>query len=323
MRPRWWTAFVVLVLLAANGAGAEPGTKPARIGVLTTSFGLSPHAAGLRDGLAALGYRENEDFVLGVRFAEGDVTALQRAVNELIWTGSNVIFATGANPTLAAQHMTKRIPIVFAGVADPVGLGLVERLEQPGGNVTGVADRDIEVGARRLEILRDLVPGMKRVLYVHDGSDPYSLALAKVYRDAGRQLGLEVLDRPVRSEKEADTAFAQIGRADVHGIIGPAYTSFNLAGHVLDAARRRRLPTVGSTAFWAEVGGLVSYGADLHETGRQAARLVDRILRGESPAQIPVQSPTKIELSVNVETARTLGLPIAPHMLDNVDRIFR
>jgi putative ABC transport system substrate-binding protein len=234
-----------------------------------------------------------------------------------------VIVAAGANPTLAARQMTKRIPIVFAGVADPVGLGLVERLEQPGGNVTGVADRDIEVGARRLEILKDLVPGMKRVLYVHDGSDPYSLALAKVYRDAGLKLGMEVVERAVRSEKEADTALAQIGRANVHGIIGGAHTSFNIAGHVLDAARRRRLPTVGSAAFWAEAGGLVSYGADLHETGRQAAKLVDRILKGESPAQIPVQSATKLELSVNVDTARKLGLPIAPTILEHADRVFR
>ncbi len=323
MGPRWW-AFVVVVLLAAPGAGAEPPARPVRIGVLTSSFGLSPHVAGLRDGLAALGYRENEDFVLGVRFTEGDATALQRTVGELIWTGVDVIFATGANPALAARYMTTRIPIVFAGIADPVGLGLVERLDEPGGNVTGVADRDdTEVGARRLEILRDLVPGMKRVLHVHDASDPYSLALAKVYREAGRQLGLEVVDRPVQSEKEADTAFAQIGRADVQGIIGPAHTSFNIAGHVLDAATRRRLPTVGSTAFWAEVGGLVSYGADFQEVGRQAARLVDRIIKGERPARIPVQSTTKIEFSVNVETARTLGLPLAPRILDRADRVFR
>jgi putative ABC transport system substrate-binding protein len=311
------------VLLAASGAGAGQRSGPARIGVLATSFGLSPHAAGLREGLQALGYRENEDFVLGVRFTEGDPTALQRAVGEAIWAGADVIFAAGASPAQAARQVTGRIPIVFAGVADPVGLGLVESFARPGGNVTGVADRDIEVGPRRLQIFKDIVPGLKRVLYVHDGNDAYSLALAAVYRNAARHLGLEVVDRPVRTEKEADTAFAQIGRANVHGIIGPTHTSFNIAGQALDTARRRRLPIMGSTAFWAEVGGLASYGANFQETGRQAARLIDRILKGEKPAEIPVELNSKIELSVNIHTARTLGLAIEPEILDRADRVFR
>jgi putative ABC transport system substrate-binding protein len=322
MRPRWWL-FVGLVLLAASEAGAGSRTGPVRIGVLAPSFGLSPHAAGLRDGLAALGYREDADFVLVVRFAEGEPVALQRTVAELIWMGADVIVAAGATPALAARHMTQRIPIVFAGVTDPVGLGLVDHVERPGGNVTGVADDDAAVAIGRILMFRSLVPGMKRVLYVHDGHDPHSLALARAYRGAGERLGLEVVDRAVRSEKEADLAFAHIGTANVHGIIGPTYTSFNLAGHVLDAARRRRLPTVGSTAFWAEVGALMSFGADFRETGRQAAQLVDRIVKGERPAQIPVLLNSKIELSVNVETARALGLSIAPEVLEYVDRIFR
>jgi putative ABC transport system substrate-binding protein len=322
MKSRWW-AFVLLVLLVAIEAGAGLPHAPARIGVLATSFGLTPHAEGLREGLVALGYREGEDFVLGVRFAEGDLPALQRSVVEVIWSGADVIVAAGTSAARAVQDATRRIPIVFTGVGDPVGAGLVERVDRPGGNVTGVADLDPEVAARRLDIFADLVPGMRRVLYVHDVTDHWSVALAEVYRDAGRRLGLEVVDRPVRNDKEADTALAQLGRANIHGIIAPPQTSLGIAGYVLEAARRRRLPTMGGSTFWAEAGGLAGYGADLHESGRQAARLVDRILQGDAPAEIPVQFNTRIELSVNVQTARTLGLPIAPRILDRADRVVR
>lgn len=320
--PRWW-ALVMIALLTAGGPAAGQDIAPARIAVLTTSFGLVPHVAGLREGLAALGYREGDDFVLQVRFTEGDQTSVERAVGAAIWSGADLIFAIGARPALAAREMTRRIPIVFAGVADPVGLGLIQTLDRPGANVTGVADREVEVGARRLEIFKDLVPGLRRVLYVHDANDAVSLALAAVYRDTGRRLGVEVLERPVSSEAEVDAVLRQVRRGDVQGIIGPPHSSFNVPGSVLDLAGRRRLPTLGGTTFWAEVGALVSYGASVHDAGRHAAHLVDRVLRGDDPARIPVHVNTRIELSVNEQTARTLGLAIAPDVLDHADRVFR
>lgn len=316
-------ALVAAAVLLAKQAGAVPHGRPVRIGVLTTSFGLPPHAAGLRDGLRALGYHENEQYVLGVRFVQGDTSALFAAARELIQAKADLIFSAGANPALAASQATKTIPIVFAGATDPVGLGLVESLARPGGNVTGVADRDVELGSKRLEVFREMVPGLKRVLFPYDGNDAYSVALAKTYRDAAARLGLELVERGVHTVHEAEQALAEIRPGDVDGIVGPTHASLNILELILEAAMRRRLPTMGGSAFWVEAGGLASYGSDVYETGRQAARLVDKILRGAAPADVPVEVNAKIEFSINMKTARILGLTIAPVMLYRADRVIR
>jgi putative ABC transport system substrate-binding protein len=322
--PRWYVSLAVLVagawLLASGVSDAQHG-RPVRIGVLTNSFGLPPPAVGLRDGLLALGYRENEQFVLGVRFTGGDMTTLHAGARELIEHGADLIFASGANPARAAREATKKIPIVFAAVGDPVELGLVESFARPGGNVTGVADRDIELGAKRLEVFREVVPGLKRILYLYDGNDPHSVAGARVYRDAARQLGLELVERMVRTEKEAQSALADIRRGEVHGILGPLNAALNIPGLLLEIATQRKLAIMGVSAFWVEQGGLASYGADFYETGRQAARLVDKILRGMKPAEIPVEVNSKIEFSINVRAAKALGLTIAPEILYRADRV--
>jgi putative ABC transport system substrate-binding protein len=277
---------------------------------------------GLRDGLLALGYREGEQFVIGVRFTQGDTTLLPEAALGLIRDGADLLFPTDANAARAAQKASSRIPIVFAAVVgDPVELGLVQSFPRPGGNITGVTDGDLDLNPKRLEIFRDVVPGLKRVLFPYDPSDAHAAAAARAYRDGARQLGMVLVERPVRSEEEARTTLARLRKAEVDGIVAQSTTALNIPGVVLEATSERSLPTMFNAAFMVERGGLVSYGPDWYESGRQAARLVDKIVRGEDPGRIPVETNPKIELAINVKTARALKLEIPPSVLQRANRL--
>jgi putative ABC transport system substrate-binding protein len=278
---------------------------------------------GLRDGLLALGYRENQDFVLGVRFTQGDVTALPAAARELVQLGADLIFTTATNATRAAQMATQQIPIVFAGAVDPLGAGLIQSFARPGGNITGVTDLSLELGPKRLQVFQELIPGLKRVLFLYDATDAYAVKEAGVYRDAARRLGIELVERAVQSEAEARTALAQVQQGEVDGILKPNSLSLNIPGFILETTTQQRLPSMFDAAFWVEQGGLASYGPDFYETGRQAARLVDKIVKGANPGEIPVEVNPKIEFTINLKTAAALGLTIAPEVLYQASRLVR
>ena len=326
-RPLWRCGLALLGLLAGaalhgGSADAAERTGPVKIGALTGSWGPTPQVAGLRDGLLALGYRDGEQFVIGVRFTQGDIAALPAAARDLVQSGVDVIFATDVNAARAAQMATNRIPIVFAAVVgDPVALGLVQSYARPGGNITGVTDGDIDLGAKRLEIFKEMVPGLKRVLFAYDPNDAYAVAAARVYRDAARHLGLVLLEKPVRTEEEARTTLSRLRKAEVDGIVAPPALSLNIPGFVLDATSQRAIPTMFNGAFFVERGGLASYGPDFYESGRQAARLVDKIVKGEDPGRIPVEANPRIELTINMKVARVLKLTIAPAVSQRANRL--
>jgi putative ABC transport system substrate-binding protein len=301
---------------------ARPPGRLIKIGALSESWGPTPGIAGLREGLRELGYRENEHFVLGIRFTQGNPGELQQAARDLVRHGVDIIVAAeGGNTAKAAQAATTRIPIVFLGSSDPVGLGLVRSLAQPGGNITGTADLDIELAPKRMEIFRELVPGLRRLLLPYDATSPSAERQLSVYRDAARRLGLTLVERPVRSEEEARAVLARLRAGEVDGLFAPRFVSLNIPGFVLEAGQRLRLPTVFHQAFFVERGGLVAYSAGAFELGRQVARLVDRILGGTRPADLPVEQPTKLELAINLKTARDLGLSIPPAVLLRADRV--
>jgi putative ABC transport system substrate-binding protein len=216
-----FVALAVLLVsrgLLAGSVGAEEHAQPIKIGVLTASWGPTPAAVGLRDGLLELGYRENEQFVLGVRFTQGDLAALPTAARELVQYGVDIIFASDDSAAKAAQMTTTRIPIVFSAVGDPVGLGLIQSFARPGGNITGVADVQLELGPKRLEVFREVVSGLKRVLFLHDAADAHAVAGARAYRDAARRLGMVLVEKPVRTEEEAQATLAQVSKGEVHEI---------------------------------------------------------------------------------------------------------
>jgi len=277
---------------------------------------------GLRDGLVALGYREGEQFVIGVRFTQGDIAALTAAARDLVQSGVDLIFAIGVTAARAAQLATNRIPIVFASVVgDPVALGLVQSYARPGGNITGVLHEDIDLSAKRLEIFKEMLPGLKRVLFTYDPNDTDEAAAARLYRAAARQLGLVLVEKPVRTEEEARTTLAKFRKGEVDGIIAPSNLSLNIPGVVLDATSQRTIPTMFNGAFYVERGGLVSYGPDFYESGRQAARLMDKIVKGENPGRIPVEANPKMELAINMKVARALKLTISPAVSQRANRL--
>jgi putative ABC transport system substrate-binding protein len=277
---------------------------------------------GLRDGLLALGYRENEDFVIGVRFTQGDLAALPTAARELVQYGVDLIF-TGGSEVEAAQMATTRIPIVFTFADDPVGRGLVQSFARPGGNITGVTHLSLELGPKRLQVFQDLMPSLKRVLFPYDANHTDSVARAAVYRAAAHHLGMELVEKPVHTEAEAQATLAQVRQGEVDGILATEGVSLNIPGFVLEATTQRALPTMFDAAFWVEQGALASYGPDYYDSGRQAARLVDKILKGANPAELPVEVNTKIEFVINMKTAQALGLTIAPEVLYQADRLVR
>jgi putative ABC transport system substrate-binding protein len=324
---QWWPVVLVVLLMSSGlftgSVSAEERTYPIKIGVLTASSGPTPTLVDLRDGLLELGYRENEQFVIGVRFTQGDLTALPAAARELVQYGVDIIVTSDDSPAKAAQMATTRIPIVFSVVSDPVGLGLIQSFARPGGNITGVADVRLELGPKRLEVFREVVPGLKRVLFLYDAADADAVAGAKMYREAAHRLGVELIEKPVRTEEEAQATLAQISKDEVDGILEPPQASLNIPGFSLEAASHQAIPTMFAAPFWVERGGLASYGPDFHETGRQAARLVDKILKGANPAEIPVEVNPKVEFAINLKVAKALGLTIAPEVLYRADRIIR
>jgi putative ABC transport system substrate-binding protein len=207
-------ALVVLLVSSALLSGdtrAAERARPFRIGALTESWGTTPPIVGLRDGLLALGYHEPEQFVFGVRFTQGDQTALPAAARELVQYGVDLIFASEVAAAKAAQMTTTRIPIVLAGLGgNPVGMGLIESFDRPGGNITGVVSLDVDLGPKRLELFRDLVPGLHRVLFLYDVNDASSVVAARRYREAAHRLAIVLVEQTIQTQVEAQATLAQV-----------------------------------------------------------------------------------------------------------------
>lgn len=312
--------FVVLLALVALRSLAV-AAEPVKIGALNEGWGVTPATVGLRDGLTALGYREGMEFVIGTRFTQGDTKGLPAAARALLKSGSDILFTSGMNAAKVAQAATTTVPIVFAEVvADPVGVGLVQSIAKPGGNITGVTDLSDELGPKRLEILKEMLPGLKRVVFVYDPQAIGSGEFLRGNRDAARQLRITLVERPARSEADVRAAVAAARKGE-DGLIPGSSMSLNIPGLVLDATAQYRVPTIFNGQFWTERGGLASYGPDFYGSGRQAARLVDKIIKGEKPATIPVETNSRIELVINLKVAKALGLEIAPIVIQRATRV--
>jgi putative ABC transport system substrate-binding protein len=277
----------------------------------------------LRDGLLELGYRENADFVIGVRFTQGDLSALPGAARQLVQDGVHIIFADHDDAAKAAQQVTTQLPIVFATVGDPVGRGLIHSFARPGGNITGVADLHLELGPKRLEVFRELMPGLQRILFPYHATDAYAMAEARELRTAANRLGIVLVERALHTQEEAQALLAAARSAEVDGILAPRCCAMNIPGFVLETTVHRGMPTMFEAAFWVERGALASYGPDLYASGRMAARLVDKILKGANPAELPVEVNPQLEFVINLKVAQALGLTITPEVLYRADRLVR
>jgi putative tryptophan/tyrosine transport system substrate-binding protein len=313
---------IVQPLLVSDGGAAER-TQPLRIGALTDSWGPTPGVVGLRDGLTELGYRENQDFVIGVRFTQGDIGALPQAARELVKQGIDILFTNNPAPAKAAQMATNQIPIVFYGAGDPIGLGLIKSFARPGGNITGVTDLDLDLDSKRLEIFKEMIPGLTRVLFPYDKAEEFSIAQAKIYRATARRLKIMLIEKTIANQTEAQATFDDIKSNEVHGIVVPRSLSFNIPGLAIEVTSRQRIPTMFFGPWYVEQGGLASYGPDFYQSGRQAARLVDKIVKGSNPREVPVEVNNNIEFVVNLKVATALGIKILPEVLYRATRVIR
>ena len=309
-------------LLAAPLAAAEqqPG-KVWRIGLFHVGLDhIPPSLDGLREGLKALGYEEGRNIQLDFRNL-ADEEAARVTAREFVREKVDLIVAFEPQTVRAAKAATSTIPIVFLHVFDPVAAGFVASLAHPGGNLTGFGQFS-DFAPKRLELLKSIAPTTHRVLVlvaIDDPSAPESLA---TLRQAAAALKLELLERPVRDESDIKRVFASIKPGEVQAVFIAASTlTTKFPSLILRLATERKMPMSMHRKDWAERGALFSYGADYPAMGRDAARLVDRILRGTRPADLPVEQVTKVEFVINLKTAKALGLTIPPSLLLRADEV--
>jgi putative ABC transport system substrate-binding protein len=318
------TVFLTLLTLALGAVSVAKPARPVLIGALTESWGPTPPIVGLRDGLVHLGYQEERDFVLGVRFTRGNRDALPRAARELVDAGAHVLFTDSNGTAKAAQLATTEIPIVFAGVEDPVGAGLIQSFAKPGGNLTGIASLDTELGPRRLQLFHALVPTLKRVLYLYAANDIYAQHAAALYRWAAQRLGMTLVEQVVHTEEDVHTALADLRQRNVDGMLAPRCCALNISGFILEAAKQQAVPSMHvNRTFWIEQGALTAFGANHYDLGFQAARFMAKIMQGAHPATLPVEADSSIEFTINLQQAKTLGLTIDPAVLVQADYVVR
>jgi putative ABC transport system substrate-binding protein len=268
-----------------------------------------------------LGYRENEDFVIGVRFTQGDLTALSGAARQLVEDKVDIILVDHDDAAKAAREATERIPIVSTALGAPVEQGLIQSFARPGGNLTGIADLHLELGPKRLEVFCAMIPTLKRVLFLYSATNTYAVAEAKSLHEAARRLGIVLVAQAVHTQEEAQATLAELRRRKIDGILAPRCCALNLPGLILKASSQLRLPAMFEAAFWVERGALASYGPDFYASGGMAGRLVEKIIKGTNPAEIPVEVNPNVEFVINLKTARALGLRVAPEVMDRANRV--
>ena len=311
-------------LAAPLAPGAQQGSKLPRIGVLhpgapTTS---SHFAAAFDQGLREHGYRQGQDIVLERRFAEAKAERMSEIAAELVRMKVDVI-VTSTDPGIAAvKQQTQTIPIVMANSTDPVGTGFVASLARPGGNVTGLSSLSPELSAKRLELLKEAVPGLSRVAIVWNPDVRGAVLEYKETERAARSLHLQLQSVEVNRPDDFDRAFSALttGRAEALTVASSS-VAFRNRGRIANLAQKHRLPSIYGLREFADAGGLMAYGPNYADGWRRAAKYVDRILKGAKPGDLPVEQPTKFELVINLKAAKALGLTIPPSLLARADQI--
>ena len=314
-------------LLAAPLAGQGQTTEQLhRVGVLSpfsSSFGPGPSFGTFRQTLRELGYIEGRNIALEYRWADGRYDQLARLAAELARLRVNVIFSAWSTPAaLAAKKVTSSSPIVFAGVGDAVGVGLVASLARPGGNVTGSTFITEETIGKQLELLKDVIPSLTRVGVVVNPANPVYVPVLRDSEAPARALGLHLEVVGVQGAEDFELAFRAAIKRQVGGLV-VLRDQVLLANQerLLTLAATARLPAMYGNRELVDGGGLMSYGPSLVEMYRRAAYLVDKILRGAKPADLPIEQATKFELVINLKAARTLGLTIPPSLLQRADQV--
>jgi putative ABC transport system substrate-binding protein len=306
-------------------AEAQQAGKVPRIGFLFFgSPGPSRELDVFRQGLRELGYTEGQNIVIEVRFANGRVERLPELAAELVRLKPDVIVTPGTPASVAAKQATSTIPIVFAGVADAVGAGLVADFARPGGNITGLTSISAELGGKRLELLKEVAPKASRVAVLFNPADRSNVLVLKELQESAPALRLTLQPLGVRGPGEFEGAFVAMSRKRAHALFGAAgilTTEHRKA--VVDLAAKSRIPAMWGERQFVEAGGLMSYAVNFYDQVRRAATYVDKILKGAKPGDLPVEQPTKFELVINFKTAKALGLTVPQSLLLRADEVIQ
>lgn len=320
------TLPLAFIALGANGVpvfAQERPEKLKRVGFLASSAAGS--GVNLTPWLAELGYRDGENIRVEYRFPAGRDDLLPALAADLVPRKVDVIVASGMPAIRAAARATRTIPVVMIAEGDPVKAGLIESVARPGRNVTGISVLGPEFTAKRLEILKSMVPGLKRVAVLSNPEDPEKEEEWRVARTTAANMQIELHPAPVRRREDLKGAFDEALKAKSNAmLVMSGALVFSQARNIAALAQEKRLPAMYPSSYYVDPaqGGLASYGPDLIELSRRAATFVDRILKGAKPAELAVEQPTRIELAINLRAAKSQGIALPPVVLARADRVF-
>ena len=313
-------SFIAGLLGSAFGwplAARGQDRKTATIGVLNFE-NPEPLWAYLQDGLQDIGYKAKQNIQFEFRSADGNPALLRTLAAELVRLKVDVIVPYPSPAIAIAQEVTREIPIVMLAAGDPVGTGLVASLTRPGGNITGTSSTTSDLGPKTLEIVREIVPSLRRVTVLANANDSFTKPFLEQMRQAGEALHLDMQTIMIKTPDELEPAFQAMkeGRADVV-LVQPSLPRKQVA----DLALQHRIPAISPTAGFVMLGGLMAYSANLKEMARGTAATIDKILKGRNPADLPIEQPTKFELIINLKTAKAIGIEVPPSLLARADQV--
>jgi ABC-type uncharacterized transport system substrate-binding protein len=316
--------LITASLSSACFVEAQQSAKIHRIGYLAARSSPEPRDEGFRLGLRDLGYIEGKNIAVEYRYARGKIEEIAGFVAEMVRLNVDVIVATGTPVAQRAKQATSIIPIVIAIGDDPVEMKLVNSLAHPGGNVTGVTTLATELRGKMLELLKETVPKLTRVAVLWSPVDPRFVLNFKESETEARSLGLQLQSLEVRAADELENAFRAATKERAEALIMLRAPVINAhLKPIADLAIKSRIPAIYDDSFFVEAGGLISYGTDFPHLYRRAAHYVDRILKGTKPANLPVEQPTRFELTINLKTAKQIGLTIPQRVLTRADKVIK
>jgi putative ABC transport system substrate-binding protein len=313
----------MLFALGVPAEAQQPG-KVYRIGFLSTNPPEAHAWNALLDGLRERGYIEGQNILFERRFSEGKAERFPEFAAEMVRFNADIIIVTTTPAAFAAKNATQTIPIIIPTALDPVGTGLVASLARPGGNITGLSSLAPELSGKRLELLKEVVPGMTRVAVLWNPANPANASVWKETQAAARALGLQLQSREVRGPQDLDDAFALTAKARPDALLVLSDSLINMHRQkIAEFVTQKRLPSVFASTEGVMAGGLMSYGPSLADRYRRTAHYVDRILKGTKPSDLPVEQPTKFEFIINLKAAKQIGLTIPPNVLARADKVIR
>ncbi|MGB8304624.1 MAG: ABC transporter substrate-binding protein [Pseudolabrys sp.] len=306
-------------------ARAQQGERVRRVGVLMPFTANDPEAqarnALFEQSLRELGWMVGRDLQIDYRWPGGEAASIRRDAAELVALAPDVIMTVGSLTMGPMQQATQTIPIVFVNLADPVGAGFVQSLARPGGNATGFTNYEYSMSGKWVELLKQIAPNVKRVAILRDPTSAAGIGQFSAIQSAAQSLGVNLTPVSVRDAGEIERGVAAFARSDNGGLIVTSGGTAFRRDLIIELASRHKLPAVYPFRYYAKDGGLITYGPDPSDSVRHAAAYVDRILKGEKPADMPVQAPTTYELVINLKTAKALGLTVPPSLLARADEV--